>query len=71
MNVGFWHSTCRALCEHARALLGDSSGAEAIEYGLIAALIAVAIIGSLQVLGGSVGSLPLGALSNALAAALS
>ncbi len=29
----------------------DESGATAIEYGLIAALIAVAIIGTLQILG--------------------
>ncbi|TVR08775.1 MAG: Flp family type IVb pilin [Salinarimonadaceae bacterium] len=30
----------------------DESGATAIEYGLIAALVAVAIIGALQALGG-------------------
>jgi pilus assembly protein Flp/PilA len=30
----------------------DESGATAIEYGLIAALIAVVIIGALQMLGG-------------------
>lgn len=34
-------------------LFGDRSGATAIEYGLIAALVAVAIIGSLQLLSGS------------------
>jgi pilus assembly protein Flp/PilA len=33
--------------------LQDESGATAIEYGLIAALIAVVIIGALQVLGGN------------------
>lgn len=32
----------------------DESGATAIEYGLIAALIAVMIIGGLQLLGGSI-----------------
>ena len=31
----------------------DESGATAIEYGLIAALIAVVIIGTLQTLGGN------------------
>lgn len=31
----------------------DESGATAIEYGLIAALVAVVIIGALQALGGS------------------
>jgi pilus assembly protein Flp/PilA len=34
-------------------LLGDESGATAIEYGLIAALIAVAIIASLSAVGNS------------------
>jgi pilus assembly protein Flp/PilA len=35
----------------------DESGATAIEYGLIAALIAVAIIGALTTLGGDLGTL--------------
>lgn len=35
------------------SLLSDESGATAIEYGLIAALIAVAIIASLQAVGNS------------------
>jgi pilus assembly protein Flp/PilA len=34
--------------------LKDKSGATAIEYGLIAALIAVAIIGAVSTLGGNV-----------------
>ena len=33
--------------------LKDESGATAIEYGLIAALVAVAIVGALTTLGGS------------------
>jgi pilus assembly protein Flp/PilA len=40
-----------------RAYLGDETGATAIEYGLIAALVAVAIIAALQALGTSVGDL--------------
>ncbi len=36
-----------------RRLCRDESGATAIEYGLIAALIAVAIIGAITFLGGS------------------
>lgn len=36
--------------------LKDESGATAIEYGLIAALIAVAIIGGVTAVGGSVNS---------------
>lgn len=35
------------------AFLRDESGATAIEYGLIAALISVVIIGALQLLGGN------------------
>lgn len=34
----------------------DESGATAIEYGLIAALIAVVLISGLQVLGGKIGT---------------
>jgi pilus assembly protein Flp/PilA len=32
-------------------VIGDKKGATAIEYGLIAALVAVAIVGGLQLLG--------------------
>jgi pilus assembly protein Flp/PilA len=35
-----------------RALLADDSGATAIEYGLIAALIVIAMVGALSSLGG-------------------
>ncbi|MFL6721040.1 MAG: Flp family type IVb pilin [Sphingomonas sp.] len=38
-----------------RTLCADRRGATAIEYGLIAALIVVAMIGGLQALGGGVG----------------
>lgn len=37
-----------------KRFLKDESGATAIEYGLIAALIAVVIIGSVQLLGTSI-----------------
>jgi pilus assembly protein Flp/PilA len=38
-----------------RSLRADQRGATAIEYGLLAALIAVAAIGGMQALGGGVG----------------
>ena len=38
-------------------LLRDESGATAIEYGLIAALVSVAAIGALQALGGSLNTI--------------
>ena len=37
-----------------RRLIGDEAGATAIEYGLIAALIAVALIGSLTLVTGGI-----------------
>ena len=40
-----------------KTFLRDESGATAIEYGLIAALVAVAIIVALQALGSSLGDL--------------
>jgi pilus assembly protein Flp/PilA len=38
-------------------LIKDESGATAIEYGLIAALVSVAAIGALQAMGGSLTSI--------------
>jgi pilus assembly protein Flp/PilA len=49
----------------ARAFIGDESGATAIEYGLIAALIAVAIIAGATTTGTS-----LSAVFNSVAAAI-
>ena len=40
-----------------RRLLADQGGATAIEYGLIAALIIVAMIGGLSALGGGAGGM--------------
>ena len=46
-----------AIRERLRTLRAEDRGATAIEYGLIAALIVVAIIGSLNALGGSAGGM--------------
>jgi pilus assembly protein Flp/PilA len=46
-------------------VIKDESGVTAIEYGLIAALIAVVIIGALTTLGGSLSTLFTG-ISNSL-----
>ncbi|MGI8706528.1 MAG: Flp family type IVb pilin [Sphingomicrobium sp.] len=40
-----------------RRLLADERGATAIEYGLIAALIALSMIGGLSMLGGGAGGM--------------
>lgn len=41
-----------AIRKHLRTLCAENRGATAIEYGLIAALIVVAMIGGLKTLGG-------------------
>jgi len=41
----------------ARKFLNDDSGATAIEYGLIAGLVAVAIVAALTTLGGGLSSM--------------
>ncbi|MEW5703196.1 MAG: Flp family type IVb pilin [Pseudomonadota bacterium] len=51
-------------------LLKDESGATAIEYGLIAALVSVAAIGALTAMGGSLNSM-FTAVSTALNNAIS
>ena len=50
--------------------LKDESGATAIEYGLIAALIAVVLVGALTTLGGSLET-AFGAISTAVTGAVS
>ena len=49
-----------------RLLSADARGATAIEYGLIAALICIALISGMQSLGGGVGGMwgKLGAVAN-------
>ena len=51
-----------------RKFFKDETGATAIEYGLIAALISVAAVAALQAIGGSLGNV-WNAAKNALAAA--
>jgi Flp pilus assembly pilin Flp len=53
------------------ALWQEETGAVAIEYGLIAALIVLAILGTLVQIGESLFGLPLQLLVNAFSAALS
>jgi Flp pilus assembly pilin Flp len=61
----------RSMGQIAVSFWQETSGATAVEYGLIVALIAVAIIASLIILGESLFGLPLQSLIDALAAALS
>lgn len=45
------HELTRTLGEKVQALSGDESGASAVEYGLLASLIAAAIIVTLRAMG--------------------
>ena len=51
-----------------RRLLPDNRGATAVEYGLIAALIIIAMIGGLSALGGGSGGMWTGLSDHVLAA---
>jgi pilus assembly protein Flp/PilA len=51
---------------NARRLAGDDSGATAIEYGLIVALIALAIIGAVNTMGQSINNVLFGQIVAAL-----
>ncbi|CAN5177519.1 MAG: Flp family type IVb pilin [Pseudomonadota bacterium] len=46
-----------AIRRNLRGLLADERGATAIEYGLICALIAIAMMGGLSTLGGGAGGM--------------
>ena len=56
----------RAFLGHVRALWDETKAAMAIEYGLIAALIVLAILGSIKALGVDLGGLPLASIAAAL-----
>jgi Flp pilus assembly pilin Flp len=56
----------RAFLGHVRALWDETKAAVAIEYGLIAALIVLAILGSIKALGVDLGGLPLASIVAAL-----
>jgi Flp pilus assembly pilin Flp len=61
----------RSRWQNALDQLADESGAVAIEYGLIAALIVLAILGTIIQIGESLFGLPLQLLVDAFEAALS
>ena len=46
-----------AIRRNFRRLLADNKGATAIEYGLIAALIVIAMMGGLRAMGGGLGGM--------------
>ena len=68
--VRLWNPTRRRRQPTAARLNADASGAVALEYGLLAALVAVAILGSLRSLGISLVNLPLPSLIAAFESAV-
>jgi Flp pilus assembly pilin Flp len=60
----------RARWRSAVSLRTDETGATAVEYGLIAALIVLAIISALKALGADMSALPLQAIIDALQSVL-
>jgi len=63
--------TQRSVRQQAIRLWQETSGATAMEYGLIAALIAVAILASLHALGATLIGLPLQSIVDAIQGVLS
>jgi Flp pilus assembly pilin Flp len=55
----------------APTLLADEAGATAVEYGLIAALIVLAILSGLQALGADLADLPLQSIIDAIQSVVS
>jgi pilus assembly protein Flp/PilA len=60
----------RPCWQFARALQTDETGATAVEYGLIAALVVLAILSALKGLGADLAGLPLGSIVTALQSVL-
>lgn len=68
MNAGLWTSLLgRQAIPRLRA---DENGGTAVEYGLIAALIVLAILGGLKKLGASIASMPLQSVIDAIQSVL-
>jgi pilus assembly protein Flp/PilA len=70
MNARVRTSLHRTLCQPVRSLPADEAGATAVEYGLIAALIVVAILSALKALGMDMATLPLQSIIAALQSVL-
>jgi Flp pilus assembly pilin Flp len=57
-------------CQRAESRLADETGAIGVEYGLLAALIALAILGTIRSLGVSLATLPLQSIIDAIQAVI-
>jgi pilus assembly protein Flp/PilA len=66
MNAGLRTSLPLPRWQALPRLRADESGATAVEYGLIAALVVLAILGGLKALGADLAGLPLQAIIDAI-----
>ena len=66
MNAGLRMSLQRPRWHAFPRLQADETGATAVEYGLIAALVVLAILGGLKALGADLAGLPLQSIIDAI-----
>ena len=70
MNARVCKSTHQTRCQRALSRLAEEAGAIGVEYGLLVALIALAILGTIRTLGVSLASLPLQSIIDAIQAVI-
>ena len=68
MNARAHNSTYQTSRQRAVSRLADDTGAIGVEYGLLIALIAIAILGTVRSLGVSLATLPLQSIIDAMQA---
>jgi Flp pilus assembly pilin Flp len=66
VNARACKSTHQSRCRRARSWVAEESGAIGVEYGLIAALVALVIMGTIRTLGVSLATLPLQSIIDAI-----
>jgi Flp pilus assembly pilin Flp len=70
VNARVCKSTHQSRCQRAVGRLAEESGAIGVEYGLIAALIALVIMGTIRTLGLNLANLPLQSIIDAIQAVI-
>ena len=70
MNARVCKPTYQTRCQRALSRLAEESGAIGVEYGLLAALVALTILGTIRTLGVNLGSLPLQSIIDAIQAVI-
>lgn len=70
MNARVCRSTHQTRRPRAPSRLAEETGAVAAEYGLLVALIALAVLGTIRTLGVSLASLPLQSIIDAIQAVI-